>query len=278
MQSGAEVVVIDLATSRDGDRRYVVFERSREVQNLSLRGLGYFKRTLGMDDYVGSFGSWIERRGPVLIGCLSEAQLLGWCMLEPWERNDRDRTPIFLLRTIEVGAQQRGQGMGRHLMNLVFRLAPGHMITHPLNAAAQRFFEHLGFLEAPEVFRDEMRDRYGYLLLPSSAKQELILEPPEDLVLHTADVQRFADTLRAEVLHKELVGAKSFAQAFAAALPGGTTGALATEIRHPIRSVTSQVPCACGSIDIEFFTTSNGREYLSAQCERCGRTWMTIPL
>ena len=270
--------MIELATSTDGDRRYVVFEHSREVQNLSLRRLGYFKRALGMSDYLGSFGSWIERRGPILIGCLSEAQLLGWCMIEPWERSDRDRTPIFLLRTIEVGARHRGQGVGRHLMDLVFRLAPGHMITHPLTAAAQRFFEHLGFIEAPEVLREEMRDRYGYLLLPSSAKQELILEPPEDLVLHTADVQRFADAMRAEVLQKELVGAKSFAQAFAAALPGAITGTPAIENRHSIRSVTSQVPCACGSIDIEFFTAVNGREYLSAECERCGRTWMTIPL
>ena len=270
--------MIGLATSSDGDRRYVVFEHSREVQNLSLRGLGYFKRTLGMSDYLGSFGSWIERRGPVLVGCLSEAQLLGWCMFEPWERSDRDRTPIFLLRTIEVDAKAREQGTGKHLMDLVFRLAPGHIITHPLNAHAQRFFKHLGFIEAPEVLREEMRDRYGYLLLPTLAKQELTLDRPDDLVLHAADVQRFADGLRAEVLQKELVGAKSFAQAFAAALPGGTTGALATEIRHSIRRVTSQVPCACGSIDIEFFTTSNGREYLSAECERCGRTWMTIPL
>ena len=101
--------MIELATSSDGGRRYVVFEHSREVQNLSLRGLGYFKQALGMSDYLGSFGSWIERRGPVLIACLSEAQLLAWCMFEPWERSDRDRTPIFLLRTIEVGARRRGQ-------------------------------------------------------------------------------------------------------------------------------------------------------------------------
>ncbi len=163
-------------------------------------------------------------------------------------------------------------------MDLVFRLAPGHIITHPLSASAQHFFEHLGFLEAPEVLQEEMRDRYGYLLLPSSAKQELIPEPPEDLVLHTADVQRFADGLRAEVLQKELVGAKSFAQAFASALPGDATEVLAQEGRRPIKSVTSRVPCACGSVDAEFFVTVNGREYLSAECERCGRTWMTIPL
>ena len=270
--------MIELATSTGGERRYVVFERSREVQNLSLQGLGYFKRVLGMSDYLGSFRSWIERRDPVLVGCLSEAELLGWCMFEPWERSDRDRTPIFLLRTIEVGARHRGQGMGRHLMDLVFRLVPGHIITHPLSTAAQRFFEHLWFLEAPEVLREEMRDRYGYFLLPSAAKQELIIEPPDDLVLRAADVQRFADGLRAEVLQKELVGAKSFAQAFASALPGVETGTQAIENRYSIRSVTSQVPCACGSIDIDFFTAVNGREYLSAECEKCGRTWMTIPL
>lgn len=270
--------MIGLAASTDGTRRYFAFEHSREVQNLSLRGLGYFKRALGMSDYLGSFRSWIDRRGPVLVGCLSEAQLLGWCMFEPWERSDRDRTPIFLLRTIEVGARHRGQGMGRHLMHLVFRLAPGHVITHPLSTNAQHFFEHLGFLEAPEVLRDEMRDRYGYFLLPSSAKQELIIEKPEDLVLHTADVQRFADGLRADVLQKELVGARSFAQAFASAVPGDTGEGLAQDSRRPIKSVTSRVPCACGSVDIEFFATVNGREYLSAECERCGRTWMTIPL
>ena len=270
--------MIDLATSRDGDRRYVVFERSREVQNLSLRDLGYFKRALGMSDYAGSFRSWIDRRGPVLIGCLSEAQLLGWCLLEPWERNDRDHTPIFLLRTIEVGARHRGQGVGKHLMDLIFRLAPGHVITHPLSTNAQHFFEHFGFVEAPEVLREEMRDRYGYWLLPSSAKQKLILAPPEDMAVNAANMQHFADGLRADVLQKELVGAKSFAQAFASAVPGDTGERLAEDGRRPIKNVTSRVPCACGSVDIAFFATVNGREYLSADCDRCGRTWMTIPL
>jgi GNAT superfamily N-acetyltransferase len=270
--------MITLATSSDGKQQYVVFERSRSVQNLSMRELGYFKRALGMSDYVASFRSWINRPGPVLIGCVSETQLLGWGMFEQWERNDRDRTPIFLLRTIEVGTRYRGQGMGRHLMELVLRLAPGHVIVHPLSAPAQQFFEHLGFIQAPEVLREEMRDRYGYSLLPSSAKHDLILRRPEDLVLHTGELERFADRLSAEVLDKELKGAKGFAGAFASAIQGDSTRALAQGARRHIKDVANRVPCACGSVEGQFSVSGNGSEFLSAECRRCGRTWITIPL
>jgi GNAT superfamily N-acetyltransferase len=270
--------MITLATSSDGKQEYVVFERSREVQNLSMREVGYFKRALGMSDYVASFCSWIGRQGPVLIGCVSEAQLLGWCMFERWERSDRDRSPIFLLRTIEVGTRHRGQGIGRHLMELVFRLAPGHLIVHPLSDPAQQFFEYLGFIQAPAVLREEMRDRYGYSVLPSAAKHDLILGPPEGLVLHAAELERFTDGLSADVLQRELKEAKSFAQAFASAIQGDSIGALAQGARRPIKRVTNRVPCACGSVEGQFSVGGDGSEFLSAECSRCGRTWITIPL
>jgi ribosomal protein S18 acetylase RimI-like enzyme len=71
---------------------------------------------------------------------------------------------------IDLMAEARGQGIGRHLMQTILeelaRLgSPGvHLQVHPKNAAAQAFYRHLGFvpLASPDLPADTMFMGYRF--------------------------------------------------------------------------------------------------------------------
>lgn len=271
--------MLHLASSAAGSRRYVAFERPQEVQSLSLKGLGYFKRALGMGDYRGNLRSWITRPGPVVLGCIVENALLGWCTFEKWDRSDRDKTPIYVLRMIEVGAEHRGQKIGLNLMTLAGVIAPGHLVTRPLSANSQQFFEALGFLCPPEEAQIDFHDKFGYLLLPSEAKQRVFSGPPDNgLGLVAGNITACADRLKTNVLRQELSRVPSFAQAFMSTVPREAAG-VGDHQKTFIKTDTSRIPCACGSVTIAFHTLANGQsEQISVECAKCGNVWLTVPI
>ena len=271
--------MIQLASSSNQNHLYVAFEQPREVEYLSLQGLGYFKRALGMDDYLRYFRSWLARQEPVLLGCTEGNSLLGWCMFERWDRSDRDRSPIYVLRTIEVQRPHRRQKIGLNLMTLVSQVAPGHIVTRPLSAQSKKFFEGQGFIEPPPGARIEFRDKYGYLLLPSLVKQRRLHNPARgDLVLDSPNVARCSDRLKTALLREEISQATSFAQAFVSLLATPEQGREAEKVF--IKTDTARLPCHCGSTSINFYTVSGGegKDHLSVECARCGDTWLTVPV
>ena len=270
--------MLQLAVLSDQTRRYAVFEQPREIEYLSLQGLGHFKKALGMDDYLKYFQSWITRQGPVLLGCIEGNSLLSWCMFERWDRSDRDKTPIYVLRTIEVQRQRRGQKIGLNLVTLVALVAPGHIVTRPLSNISKAFFQRLGFIEPPSDAQVDFHDKYGYLLLPSLVKQRHLPNPAGgDLVLDSPNVARCSDRLKTALLREEISQATSFAQAFVSLLATPKQGREAEKVF--IKSDTARIPCRCGATTIHFYTVSESeQDHLSVECAKCGDVWLTVPV
>ena len=268
-----------IASTRDGKWQYVAFERPEEIRHLSLNGLGYFKRALGMGDYRGNLQSWITSSEPVLLGCLAENTLLGWCMFERWDRSDADKTPIHVLRMIEVGSKHRGQKIGLNLMTLTGMIAPGHLVTRPLSVASEQFFQRLGFIRPPEEAQIDFHDKFGYLLLPAQAKHSVFQEPLDNgLILSRDGITRCSDGLKTAVLRSELSRAPSFAQAFMSTVARTSARGDGAEKSY-IKTDTSRIPCACGSIAISFYTLLGDEgDEISVECERCGNVWLTVPV
>ncbi len=267
-----------LASNNGGNQKYVLFEQPKEVQYLSLEGLGYFKRTLGMGDYLEGFQSWISNQRSLLFGCVEGNALVGWCMFEQWEKGDRDGTPIYVLRTIEVRTMDRRKKIGLNLVALLALVAPGHIVTRPLSANAKAFFEGVGFISPPEDAHIDFHDKYGYLLLPSVVKRSLFSNPTDkELILEQGNIDRCSGSLRTHVLRDEISRVSGFAQAFKATLAMPNKEPEAEKIF--IKTDTSKIACACGSKIITFYTIPNGKqEHISVECDRCGEVWLTVPI
>jgi len=275
----------ELAVNKNAGQRYVLFERPEEVEHISIEKLGYFKKVLGMSNYPGSFKSWIRRPDPLLFGCLTKNLLIGWSMVERWEKTDADRTPIFVLRMIEVAVKQRRRKIGRHLMALVMDAASGHLVTRPLNQRAVAFFKKFGFIEPPPDLSIDLQDKYGYLLLPSVNRLQFVKNnSPEDLVKNNQNIKLCSDELKTEVLRQEIARSSGFAHAFTKVLAKQTDtesdlGSPSVENKRSIKEDTARVSCICGSVNIEFFSITNGKQkYMSVECQHCGKVWLTVPI
>ena len=86
------------------------------------------------------------------------------------DRNDRDGTPISVLRTIEIRTRDREKRIGLNLIALMGHVVPGHIATRPLGQEAKSFSEKIGFISPPMEAQLAFEDWYGYLLLPPAAK------------------------------------------------------------------------------------------------------------
>jgi len=270
--------MLKLASTTDGGHVYVSFEHPQEIDHLVLTGLGYFTKALGMNNYRGNFKSWIKRSGPILLGCLVENQLAGWCMFEKWDRDDKDGTPISVLRTIEVRPTDRGKRIGLNLVALMANIAPGHMATRPFSLKAKQFFEKIGFISPPKSSQIAFENRYGYLLLPSTAKRGFVKTVKQSqLSLEAQNIEKSSLHLKTQVLRKEISHHTGFGQAFLSAV---SKNGSETEVDKVfIKADTATIPCACGSSGINFFTLTSGeKEHLSVECNRCGEVWVTVPI
>jgi len=270
--------MLKLASTHDSGLAFVSFDHPREVDHIELKGLGYFRKALGMSDYRGNFKSWIKRPGPILLGCMAENQLVGWCMFEKWDRNDKDGTPISVLRTIEVRPADRGKRIGLNLVTLMANIVPGHMATRPFNLKAKQFFEKIGFISPPKESQIAFENRFGYLLLPSAAKRSFLKTVRQSqLSLEAHNIEKSSLHLKTQVLREEIAHHTGFGQAFLAAV--SKNGSDTDVDKVFIKSDTATIPCICGSSSIDFFTLSDGDlEHLMVECNRCGDVWVTVPV
>ncbi len=273
--------MLKLAYTAQEGHIYVSLDHPREVDNFSLKGLGYFRKALGMSDYRGSFKSWITRPGPVLLGCVAENELAGWCMFENWDRNDKDGTPISVLRTIEVRPDDRGKKIGLNLVALMSHIVPGHIATRPLGPKAKQFFEKLGFITPPGQAQVAFEQRSGYLLLTSAAKRGFIQTlNHKELLLEAQNMEKCSRRLKTQVLREEISRHSGFGQAFLAAL--SMNGSETETEKVFIKSDTARIPCACGSTSISFFTLAASEagesEHLTVECNKCSDVWVTVPI
>lgn len=270
--------MLKLASTADSGHVYVSFEHAQEIEHVQLNGLGYFRKALGMSDYLASFKSWIKRPEPILLGCMVENQMVGWCMFEKWDRNDKDGTPISVLRTIEVRPKDRGKRIGLNLVALMANIVPGHMATRPFSLKAKQFFEGIGFLVPPKESQIAFENRYGYLLLPSIAKRSFLKTVLQsELSLEVQSIEKCSLQLKTQVLREEISHHTGFGQAFLAAV--SKNGSYTDVDKIFIKTDTAAIPCSCGSRNIDFFSLSDGDlEHLMVECNRCGDVWVTVPV
>jgi len=167
--------MIEIARNSDGVRFYLL-EHAFELDKLGIGEFTYFKKHLGMSDYMANFKSWLKRPTVYLVVAVLENSIVGWSMNESWSKPSSDGRPVFVLRAIEISPQLASKGLGRTLFTLISRILPGHIITKPVNANAKKFFLSLGFILPAKDCPVGLADHPGYLVLDEGAKSGLSLE------------------------------------------------------------------------------------------------------
>ncbi len=162
----------ELARTDDGITFYKL-EHAFELDKLNIGEFSYFRKYLGMADYLANFKSWIKRPAVVLILAISDNRVVGWTMNEKWSFSSSDGKLVYVLRGIEVSPQFARRGLGRNMFFLVSSVLVGHIVTKPVNKAARSFFESL-FFTAPSCHSPvNLGDYPGYLIFEEKNKSSL---------------------------------------------------------------------------------------------------------
>lgn len=164
--------MIEIARNSDGVRFYLL-EHAFELDKLGIGEFTYFKKHLGMSDYMANFKSWLKRPTVYLVVAVLENSIVGWSMNESWSKPSTDGRPVFVLRAIEISPHLASKGLGRTLFTLISRILPGHIITKPVNANAKKFFLSLSFSLPARNCPVGLADHPGYLVLDEGAKSGL---------------------------------------------------------------------------------------------------------
>lgn len=150
---------------------FIHLEKSYELDKIRFATFEYFRKILGMADYVGNFKSWLERSDVFLLVAIEKNTIIGWVMNERWETNAGNDDPIFVLRAIEVTPDITRSGIGKKLFNVVVQTLPGYIIVKPVNDTAKAFFSSLGFRQTGKGSVIDLSDHPGYFALPSKTKK-----------------------------------------------------------------------------------------------------------
>jgi len=164
----------ELARYQDGIVYYKL-ERPYELDKLEFDEFTYFRKYLGMTDYVGNFKSWLRRQNVLLIIAVSQGKVSGWVMNERWNEPSSDGMPVTVLRAVEVSPRITRGGIGRTLFNLSSMVLLGHIITKPVNETAKKFFTSLNFTSPDMNSPINLSNHPGYLVLPDELKSKNVI-------------------------------------------------------------------------------------------------------
>ncbi|MBN2111078.1 MAG: hypothetical protein JW705_08355 [Methanosarcinaceae archaeon] len=178
--------MIELARTSDG-LSFCLLEYPSELDKLKVGEFDYFRKYLGMTDYMANFRSWLKRPSVFLLLIISNGAIVGWSMNEKWSKPSLNGRPVFVLRAIEISPELSRQGHGRSLFVIVSSFLPGYIITKPVNTNARLFFGSLGFLVPDARSPVDLRDHPGYLVLPEDDRSS----PGSDIL------ERFAEQILA---------------------------------------------------------------------------------
>lgn len=167
--------MIEIARNSDGVR-FCLLEHPFELDKLGIGEFTYFKKYLGMSDYMANFKSWLKRPTVYLVVAVLNNSIVGWSMNESWSKPSSDGRPVFVLRAIEISPQLSSKGLGRTLFTLISRILPGHIITKPVNANAKKFFLSLSFSLPAKNCPIGLADHPGYLVLDENVKSGISLD------------------------------------------------------------------------------------------------------
>lgn len=154
----------ELAKSENGITFYRL-EHPAEIDKFRIGEYVYFKKHLGMSDYVANFKSWLRRKNILLIVAVFKGTIIGWVMNERWNDCSKDAGPVSVLRGIEVHPNIKRKGIGKVLFLLSSMILVGYIITKPVNENAKRFFSSLRFSSTQEDSPIELSNHPGYMAL-----------------------------------------------------------------------------------------------------------------
>jgi hypothetical protein len=161
--------MFELGKSEDGITFYKL-EHAFELDKLTIGEFTYFRKYLGMSDYLSNFQSWLKRPTVVLVVAVRDNTVLGWTMNEKWSTPAKDGRPTYVLRGIEVSPRLARTGMGKKIFGFISGILVGHIITKPVNKVAKLFFESLNFVEPTYSSPLNLGNYPGYLILEESRK------------------------------------------------------------------------------------------------------------
>lgn len=165
--------MFELAKTDDGVT-FCKLEHAFELDKLNIGEFSYFRKYLGMADYLANFRSWVKRPTVALVLAISGNTVVGWAMNEKWSSPSSDGRPVFVLRGIEISPQLARKGMGKNMFFLISNVLLGHVITKPVNKSAKMFFESLNFEEPSFKSPVHLIDHPGYLILNEDKKGVLL--------------------------------------------------------------------------------------------------------
>lgn len=275
--------MIELA--RTGDRlSFCILEYPAELEKLKVGEFIYFKKHLGMADYMANFKSWLKRPSVFLFLVISDGTIVGWSMNEKWSKPSLDGRPVFVLRAIEISPELSRKGYGRDLFMMISRFLPGHIITKPVNSNARAFFESLGFMSPETHSPINLNDHPGYLVLSederSSLKsatmddfEEQIISArgkkfPQELII-SARSKRSKDDVRSD-LEKDQPPSSEKVSA-GSQIVDNTEG----EFQGDQKMMT---PCNCGGYHAGKFFQKGSRYGTAFICLQCGVERYFLPL
>jgi hypothetical protein len=167
--------MFELGISDDSITFYKL-EHAFELDKLTIGEFTYFRKYLGMSDYLSNFQSWLKRPAVVLVVAVKDNTVLGWSMNEKWSSPASDGRPVYVLRGIEVSPKLARMGMGKKIFCFISGILVGHIITKPVNKIAKLFFESLDFVESTYNSPVDLSNYPGYLILEEGRKQSVVCE------------------------------------------------------------------------------------------------------
>ncbi|MDK2826222.1 hypothetical protein SAMN04488589_1896 [Methanolobus vulcani] len=167
--------MFELGKSEDGITFYKL-EHAFELDKLTIGEFTYFRKYLGMSDYLSNFQSWLKRPTVVLVVAVKDSTVVGWSMNEKWSTPASDGRPTFVLRGIEVSPKLARTGMGKKIFCFISGILVGHIITKPVNKIAKLFFESLDFAGSTYKSPVDLGNYPGYLILEESRKKLVACE------------------------------------------------------------------------------------------------------
>lgn len=109
--------MFELGKTED-DVTFWKLEYDFELDKLKIGEFTYFRKYLGMSDYLANFRSWLKRPTVALVLAVSDNVVVGWAMNEKWSSPSADGRPVYVLRGIEISPQLARKGMGKKCFTL----------------------------------------------------------------------------------------------------------------------------------------------------------------
>lgn len=306
--------MIELARHQNGITYYKL-DNPYELDKLKFGEFIYFKKYLGMSDYVGNFKSWLKRSNVLIIVAVSQNKVVGWVMNERWSEPSIDGKPVFVLRAVEVSPDITKSGIGRTLFNLTYMAIYGHIITKPVNETAKSFFWSMKFISPDQSSPINLSNHPGYMVLKYDLNRRLGvvdgLTIHEDVVFKCKSLlfpSEMVEIIKEEAARKKLAeksesdvgnmvsednnatNATNVTNATNATNTTNTTSSSPKSQSDQSSAVSDDsvigkfmamqkmmTPCKCGEFKAKKYQVSNEREGIAIICAGCNRERYFLP-